>query len=142
MRRTLHIIIFVLLVVLSVLAPSEQASAFEDDNAYWASFIDGDGGEITTIRGFLGRVSGIIDLLIPFIISLALLVILWGIFTYLTKAEEEEKRAEAKLYIIWGVIGIFFMVSLWGFVNILLNTFELKKQIDPGDIPKVPQLEE
>ena len=35
---------------------------------------------------------------------------------------EEEKRAEARAYIVWGIVGVFFMISIWGFVTILLNT--------------------
>jgi len=91
-----------------------------------------------TLAQFLGTLTGILNQIVPFILGLAVLVILWGIFTYITKAGEEEKRAEAKKFILYGILGLFIMVSLWGFVGILVNTFGLKEQIQPGDIPKVP----
>ena len=98
------------------------------------------GGAITTFSGLLGRISSIVDDIIPFIIWLAVFVIIWGIFNYLVRATDEEKRADARKYIVWGIIALFFMLSIWGFVNILLNTFSLKRTIDAADIPKVPRI--
>src|SRR3989338_9365525 len=93
-----------------------------------------------TISTFLNQLRGILGALIPFIVGLAVFVILWGIFTYISQAANEEKRAEARLYIIYGILGVFFMLSIWGFVYILVNTFTLDKEIKAGDIPKVPPL--
>ncbi|MDO8619853.1 MAG: hypothetical protein Q7R64_00695 [bacterium] len=93
-----------------------------------------------TIEGFLMKIQGLLDTVVPFIIGLAVFVIIWGVFTYLTHAAEEEKREEAKKFMLWGVIGVFMMLSVWGFVNILLNTFDLDTQIDADKIPKVPEL--
>lgn len=96
--------------------------------------------QTTTFTGLLTTVQGIFDKVIPFIIGLAVFVIIWGIFNYLVHAAEEEKRAEAKKYIIWGIVGVFFMLSIWGFVNILVGTFNLKRTIDTADIPQVPKI--
>ena len=93
-----------------------------------------------TISGFLDQVRGVIDAIVPFIIGLAVFVVIWGILRYVTHAADEEKRAEARQYIIYGIIGVFFMLSIWGFVNILYNTFDLDRNISPGQIPEVPQL--
>jgi ribose/xylose/arabinose/galactoside ABC-type transport system permease subunit len=104
--------------------------------------VSGETGEVTgpTITTLLGRARGVLDALIPFIIGLAVFVILWGIFTYITKAAEEEKRAEAKRFIIYGLLGVFFMISIWGFVTILINTFSVEQRINSGDIPTVPEI--
>ncbi len=93
------------------------------------------------IGWFLDKIRTILDDAVPFIVGLAVFVIIWGIFTYITQATNEEKREEAKKYILWGVVGVFMMLSVWGFVNILLNTFSLDNQIDPDTIPTVPELD-
>lgn len=93
-----------------------------------------------TIVGLLARARVALDALIPFIIGLAVFVILWGIFLYVTKAAEEEKRSEGRLYIVWGIVAVFSMLSLWGFVNILVNTFDLKTTLDKSSIPTAPTL--
>lgn len=93
-----------------------------------------------TISGLLARIQGILNSIVPFIIGLAVFVIIWGIFKYILHAAEEEKRAEARAYIIWGIVGVFFMLSIWGFVNILVNTFDLERTISGDKIPKVPPI--
>ena|SRR3989338_10218543 len=80
---------------------------------------------VDTYTDLLTRLNGIINLIVPVILGLAVLVIIWGVFNYIVGAGDEEKRAQAKTYIIWGVIGIFIMLSVWGLVNILVNTFDL-----------------
>ncbi len=45
---------------------------------------------------------------------------------------KEEKREEAKQTVYYGIIGLFVMISIWGFVNILDKTFNL------ADGPKAP----
>lgn len=77
----------------------------------------------TTLDSSLGSVSGLINQLIPIVISIALLLFLIGIVQYVTAGGDEERRAAARGMIIFGVIALFVMVSVWGFVNILAKTF-------------------
>lgn len=67
----------------------------------------------------------IVDAVVPFIIGLGVLVFIYGVFNFVTSAGDEEARAGAKQLIIWGIIGIFVMVSVWGLVHILVGTFNL-----------------
>ncbi|MBU6390579.1 hypothetical protein KGQ31_03470 [Patescibacteria group bacterium] len=71
----------------------------------------------------------IVDVVIPFIVGLAVLVFLYGLFQFISSAGDEEARANAKQLIIWSIIGIFVMVSVWGLVNILSGTFNLNKAV-------------
>ncbi|HCB35382.1 MAG TPA: hypothetical protein DEP25_01935 [Candidatus Taylorbacteria bacterium] len=98
---------------------------------------DGD-KKVTTFTGLLGRLNSLINALIPFIVGLAVFVIIWGIFVYVAQAGDEEKRVQARKFIVWGVIGVFFMLSVWGLVNILVNSINLEKTINTSDIPRVP----
>lgn len=68
-------------------------------------------------------ITGWIDKLIPLIISIALILFLIGIVQFVTAGGDEEKRASARGMIIFGIIALFVMVSVWGFVNILSKTF-------------------
>lgn len=87
-----------------------------------------------TVFTLLARLRGVLDALIPFIIGLAMFVIVWGIFQYVVHAAEEEKRAEAKRFITYGIIGVFFMISIWGFVVILVNTFGVQPIVVPSNL--------
>ncbi len=93
-----------------------------------------------TIAQLLGKLKGILDATVPFIIGLTVFVIIWGIFNYVVHGGEEEKRAEGRNFIIYGIIGLFLMLSVWGLVNILIGTFSLDNKIDPNIIPVVPEM--
>lgn len=83
--------------------------------------------EDDTIASLLNQINNVINTIIPFLVGLAVLVIIWGVFNYISGAGDEEKRAQAKQYIVWGVVGVFIMLSIWGLVNVLVNSFDLKK---------------
>ena len=61
--------------------------------------------------------------LIPLLIALGLLVFLWGMAKFILHAEDEGKREEGRQLMMWGVIGLFVMVSFWGLTKILIGTF-------------------
>ncbi len=82
-------------------------------------------GSVSNIGSLIGVLQSIVDAVIPFLIGLAILLIIYGILGFIAKTADEEKRAEAKNFIIWGIIGVFVMVSIWGLVNILVGTFGL-----------------
>ena len=93
--------------------------------------------EATDAFSLLAILQNVVDAVIPFVIGLGVLVFIYGVFNFVTSAGDEEARAGAKQLIIWGIIGIFVMVSVWGLVNILSRTFNLDKDtfIPPQTVP-------
>jgi uncharacterized membrane protein YidH (DUF202 family) len=83
------------------------------------------GGVLTNISGVLARLGNLMNLIIPFLVGLAVFIIIYGILGYISFSADEEKRKQARDFIAWGVIGVFLMLSVWGLVTILLNTFNL-----------------
>lgn len=53
------------------------------------------------------------------LIAVAIVVFFWGVITYVIAGADEEKRATGRSLMIYGVIGIFVMVALWGLVYLL-----------------------
>ncbi len=102
-----------------------------------AAFADPAAQDLQDIGDFYNRINSIINLTIPFLVGIAVLVIIWGIFNYIAGAGDEEKRATAKQFVIWGVIGVFIMLSIWGLVSILVNTFDFKRT--PLTTDQLPQ---
>ena len=58
--------------------------------------------------------------LIPLLYALAFLFFLIGVVTFLFSMEDE-KRKEGKKFILWGIIGMVVLFSVWGIVKILLS---------------------
>ncbi len=84
----------------------------------------------------INSLTGLIGLLIPFIIGLAILVFLWGVLKFVTAAGDEEARKTGRSFMIWGVVGIFVMVSVWGLVNFLGSILDLDNSVQSG--PELP----
>ena len=78
------------------------------------------------------------NILIPAVFALAFLFFIWGVFRYVV-AGDEESRKEGQRIMLWGVIGLFVMVSVWGLVNLLSGSVNLDTTLEGGDIPVVPQ---
>ncbi len=66
---------------------------------------------------------------IPFLITLAVVGFIWGVIQYFLNPDNEEKRKKGKSYILWGLISLFVMVSMWGLVALLSDTFRIKTVI-------------
>lgn len=60
---------------------------------------------------------------IPILISISVIVFVWGVFRYVI-AEGEDKQ-KSRNVMMYGIIGLFVMVSVWGLVTLVYNTFGL-----------------
>ncbi|HEX5774573.1 MAG TPA: pilin [Candidatus Paceibacterota bacterium] len=75
---------------------------------------------------------------VPLIFALAFIVFIWGVFRYfIMGGHDEEARDKGKSLMLWGIVGFFVMVSVWGLVNILTGTFQFgnNQQIQYPDAP-------
>ncbi len=68
--------------------------------------------------------SEIIDPLIWFLFVLGLLYFFYGVWELVRGAESEEARATGRQHIMWGVIGMFIMISFWGIMNLICGTID------------------
>lgn len=71
----------------------------------------------------------LVNSVIPFLITLATVSFIWGVIQYLMNPENEEKRKKGKSFVVWGLIGLFVMISVWGLVGVLSDTFGIKTLI-------------
>ena len=68
-------------------------------------------------------IADILEPAMDLLIAAAVILFLYGVIKYVYSGDNEEKRKEAKNYIVYGIIGLFVMVSVWGLVNLLVGTF-------------------
>lgn len=71
--------------------------------------------------------------IIALLFAVALVVFLWGLVQFLASDMTDDNREKGKQKIIWGVVGLFIMLSVYGIINLILNTFG----ISPPDIINV-----
>ncbi len=67
-------------------------------------------------------VIGLINNIIPFLIGVAFVLVLAGILKYVAAGGDNEKIAEGRRVIIWGVLILFVMLSFWGLVTVVCTS--------------------
>ena len=77
-----------------------------------------------TLFNTLGLVSQFLNAAIAIFVTLAILIFFWGLIKYLM-GEGAEGKAEGLKIMLMGVITIFVMVSIWGIIRLLQNTFKV-----------------
>lgn len=95
-------------------------------------------GFVSASRPFFGACSGgigcvastilyiINGILVPVLFAVAFLTFLYGVAkAYIFSHGEPGEVEEGHKLVLWGVIGFVVMVSLWGLVNVVANTFGL-----------------
>ena len=93
--------------------------------------------KLTTFKDFVYKAIDVLNSVIPLLFIIATVVFLWGILQFIMSGDNKEKREDGKQFIIYGLIGLFVMVAVWGLVAILTGTF-----FKPGELllPSGPTL--
>ena len=94
--------------------------------------------QTNTAQGLLGTLAlanRILNGLVGLLILVAILAFFWGLVKYLFSGGGEDKSEGLKT-MFYGVIAIFVMVSIWGIIRLLQNTFGVTQNtsITPGGI--------
>jgi hypothetical protein len=66
------------------------------------------------------------------LMAFAIVSFVWYIIKYFIKADADKK--EAANYAMYAIIGFFVILSVWGLVNILSNTFGLGNSNASGTV--------
>jgi uncharacterized membrane-anchored protein len=78
--------------------------------------------ETADVEGVIRVIGEIISSLIPIVVALALLYFLWGLAQFIYKSGDSSAQEEGKNKMIWGIIALFVMVSVWGIVRVIGQT--------------------
>ena len=91
-------------------------------------------GNIETLVRSVGR---LVDLALPIVVAIALLGFFWGLVKFILAQGNEESKVDAKKIMLWGVVALFVMVSVWGLVRFIGNSLGIN-QGDTIIVPTVP----
>jgi NADH:ubiquinone oxidoreductase subunit 2 (subunit N) len=87
--------------------------------------------QINDIQGVGSTITDLINnVAVPVLFAIAFIVFIYGVFQFfILGAKDEEKQATGRSLMLWGLIGFFVMVSVWGLVNILVGTFNVNNNL-------------
>jgi hypothetical protein len=100
-------------VVASAIAPAVAFGAVSD-----CSSVSGTG-----LVGLFRCAGGLVDMIVALLIALALMLFLWGVAKFMTKADDQKAREEGRQFMIWGIIALFVMVAAWQLAGVISRTF-------------------
>ena len=84
------------------------------------------------IKNLVGKINE--EIIAPIILLLfvvALAIFFWGIADYIRGSGNEEVRKIGRDHMIWGIVGIFIMVSSWAIIGILLSSIGAPEPVIP-----------
>lgn len=74
---------------------------------------------LDNVRRLIVSAGNIINILVPIAFTLAVLAFFWGLAKYIFNANDEDKKAEGKNIMIWGIVALFVMSAVWGIVRFI-----------------------
>lgn len=77
---------------------------------------------ITNVTTGITWAKALMNTIIGFFIALAVFFIIWGIFDFVRSAGDEAKRTEGRDRMIYGIIGVVLMVSVYGLIGLLTGS--------------------
>jgi hypothetical protein len=97
----------------------------------------GGDGMLRNLENLVRAIGNILNIVVPIIITIALIVFFWGLVQYIYKSGDEEAREVAVRRIVGGVIAFFVIVSLWGLVYFLQEATGIRANNTVNVIPTV-----
>ncbi len=76
----------------------------------------------TNAFSILAVVRNILNILIPLLITAALVYFIWGVISYVIAKDADDKE-KARSVVTRGILGLFIVVSVWGLIGIIQSTF-------------------
>ena len=92
------------------------------------------------IDNIIKSVLALTSRLVPTLIGIALVLFLFGVLRYMFSKDGATQK-EAKQFMLWGIIALFVMVSVWGLVRIVQDIVlgdDIKNTMNTGmDFPVI-----
>jgi hypothetical protein len=82
----------------------------------------GQGVPVTDATSLFAKLNSIGNAITVMLIALAVIYIVWNTVKFIMQTDSAE-RATYRSAIMWGIVGLFVILSIWGLVNILGQTF-------------------
>jgi len=67
----------------------------------------------------------ILNPLILLMFAIAIVVFLYGLYELIRDADDPGAREKARQHVLWGVVGMFIMVSAYGIIYFTLDTVQV-----------------
>jgi hypothetical protein len=64
----------------------------------------------------------IVSPIIFLLMAVAVVVFIWGVFGFIRNADSPEDRKKGGMHMLFGILGLFIMVTAYGILHLILGT--------------------
>ena len=90
------------------------------------SFASGEG-----LEGLLLAIKDLTGLALPFLVSSSILFFFWGTAQFILNGAGDKTREDGKQKMIWGVVALFIMASIFGILQSISSTIGVPIELSP-----------
>ncbi len=91
---------------------------------------------ITDINSLTYKLTNIGNVVITILIAFAVIWIIFNAVRFIFNADNEN-GSKYRTAVLWGIVGLFLILSIWGLVRILSNTFRTDTTAPTSQFPQV-----
>ncbi len=77
----------------------------------------------------------VIDPAVRVLFTAGLFMFIWGLVEYLWALKDGKADGDGKMHMVWGLVGMLIMVSVYGIIALIVNTFGL--DISSTDVSRI-----
>lgn len=76
-----------------------------------------------SVKSFVGKISTeILNPLIALMFAVAMMYFFYGVAAYIWNPDNEEAREKGRIGMIWGIVGMFIMVAVFGIMRFIISS--------------------
>jgi hypothetical protein len=90
-----------------------------------------------TLQNIICIIGDVFNTLIPILVVAGVALFILGVVQYVI-ANEEEAKKKGRNRMLWGIVGLVVIISMWGIVAVLTKTLDLDGKNVSVPIPCVP----
>ena len=87
------------------------------------------------LRSFVGELLDVNTIILNILITTAFIIFFWGIAKFILAAGDSKAITEGKLFIFWGVIALFVLLSWLAIIKFFSGQFEFGGNTSPIQLP-------
>jgi hypothetical protein len=92
---------------------------------------------ITDATSLTTKLTSLGNVFIGILIALSVIFIIWHAVMFIINAAAPEERNKHGVGILWGIAGLAIILSIWGLVAILTNTFRTDNRTPTERFPVI-----
>ncbi len=94
----------------------------------------------TPLATTITNITAVVNMLIPLLLTLAIVMFFWGLVKYIANADDEGAKDSGKTLMIWGMVAIFVMVAFWGIIGYVQSSLGINGTVTAPPAPPVTGL--